>query len=367
MQVLNRFLDAVIMALICAYSFVSESGWGIAADIPEKMTMLLLLFGIISFFRHRYSAFKLPGWGVLFVLLSFIYVPYAFWNSWHGATYLLSFVCIYIFSKFIVTEATIRFSSIAIGFIGLTILCIYTYGTTLSGWNDNGIAITGFFCYCYYTIYLAIRKGRSLWRIVGLITIAYAVLLFSTDCRSASIFTAIMIIGVISPKSVKKIVSQRKYNLLILNIPLIVSAIIILIGNSDIVADLETWSQETLEKSAFNGRDTIWTTSFKMLSMSGYLGVGKFIVNYHNSCIAILTTFGILGYIGWIWCLQKLINTLAKYAYDKIVLGCITAFIVIYLQQSFDLGLVSEYPNLIPYMILGIAFGRVHTLCVKLN
>jgi hypothetical protein len=44
---------------------------------------------------------------------------------------------------------------------------------------------------------------------------------------------------------------------------------------------------------------------------------------------------------------------------DYIIEGCIVAFLVLYVQQSVELGLFAPNPNLIPYIMLGMMLGRI--------
>ena len=39
-----------------------------------------------------------------------------------------------------------------------------------------------------------------------------------------------------------------------------------------------------------------------------------------------------------------------------------TAFLVLYVQQSVELGLMAPNPNLLPYAMLGLLLGRVNYL-----
>ena len=47
---------------------------------------------------------------------------------------------------------------------------------------------------------------------------------------------------------------------------------------------------------------------------------------------------------------------------DIYVYGCICAFIIIFLQQSVELGFIVKTPNLLPYMIIGLGAGRARYL-----
>lgn len=60
--------------------------------------------------------------------------------------------------------------------------------------------------------------------------------------------------------------------------------------------------------------------------------------------------------------MQRILAKGRKWLDDVIVSGCIITFIIMYIQQSVELGLVNENPNIIPYIVLGIMLGRIKLL-----
>ena len=115
-------------------------------------------------------------------------------------------------------------------------------------------------------------------------------------------------------------------------------------------------------KSAFNGRDILWMEAYERLFDTYLLGEGEFLINHHNSGVAILSVFGVIGYVCWYKILEKLIQFMRIYANDRLLLGFMSTFFLIFWQQSFELGLVSASPNMIPYMILGLGIARAREL-----
>ena len=135
-----------------------------------------------------------------------------------------------------------------------------------------------------------------------------------------------------------------------------------MISTSGYFHDLNDWSFREFGKPIFNGRESLWELSIMVLDRSDYLGTGKFIMNYHNSGIAALSVFGVIGYITWISYFNNIMCQLGRYINDDIVFGSIFAFSLIFLQQTVDLGFISPIPNLLPYMILGVGLGRIRLL-----
>lgn len=56
---------------------------------------------------------------------------------------------------------------------------------------------------------------------------------------------------------------------------------------------------------------------------------------------------------------KRQLSALTEYLEDYTVYACMCAFILIYLQQSVELGFINRMPNMIPYMILGLGLGKV--------
>lgn len=288
-------------------------------------------------------------------------------NSWQGASYLVSFLTVYIVSQGKITQKVIKYTGLGIAGLGLAILLIYVKGTILSGWNDNSMAMTGLFSFFYFSIYLIGAKGKKKFWFLNIITYSYLVLLLGTDCRSGMLFSIISVIGIIYSKKVEKFLNKRSLSLFILNVPLLVAFIVIWVSQTDFYYKLDFWSIQNFGKTIFSDRDILWDFSFDLLKKTNFIGTGKFLLNYHNSGVATLTVFGIIGYICWIQYFNLNLNLLIRYLSDEIVFASVFVFCLIFLQQSLDLGFISPTPNLLPYMILGVGLGRVRTVKDQLS
>lgn len=297
-----------------------------------------------------------------FTLLTFILIPVLLSGSLDGASYLVSFLVVYIISQGTITRKVIATSGNVIALGGLVILYVYANGDLLSGWNDNSISMMGLFSFIYYSIYILSKKGHKAFWALSIIVILYLQLMFQTDCRSGMLFVVIAVLGIIYSDRTNHILSRKKMPFWVVNAPLILAFVVIAISATPMFDALDQWSLENSEKGIFDDRDVLWDAALALLQNSYYLGTGKFAMNYHNSGIAALSVFGVIGYICWAKYFINILKRLQIYLYDKIVFGSILAFTLIFLQQSLDLGFIGSAPNLIPYIILGIGLGRERML-----
>lgn len=359
---MNQILTIISIILFWIASLVEPSGWGMAYHLNEKLTNLMIVGSIILLYKYRTNYFKISPILLFVTILSIAFIPMLVSGKNEGWQYMSSFLVIYILANGDISEKVIKLTAFAVALLGLSVLYIYSRGNLLSGWNDNAISMTGLFSFIYFTIFLTIIRYEKTFWLFNIITVVYLSLLFATDCRSGMLFSIVTVICIVFPSTTQRILSKSWVHLLILNIPLIIALIVIAASTSSYYDELNMWSINNFGKTIFNGRDVLWQLSFDMLEKSNYLGTGKFIINYHNSGVAALSVFGIFGYACWISFFYTILSKMKKYMEDPIVFGSILGFVIIYLQQSVDLGFISSTPNLIPYMILGVGLGRIGML-----
>lgn len=333
-----------------------------AFHLPEKINTVILIVSIYFFFCKPSTRPRIPVSIVLLIIISFILLPELLHDSWEGATYLISFLTIYFVSQGKITPKVIRYSGLIIAGLGLVVLFLYVRGTFLSGWNENAISMVGLFSFIYFSIFLIEKKGSFRFWIWNIISLVYVGLLFDTDCRSGMLFSIIAVAGIFYMNKTLAIFNKSWFIILLLNAPLIIALFVIWISESSYFSELNDWSLIRYGKPIFNGRENLWDYSFTLLEQSDYLGTGRFRINYHNSGMAALSVFGVLGYISWILYFKNFLNQLKPYILDNIVFGSFLAFCLIFLQQSVELGFISPTPNLLPYMILGVGLGRIRLL-----
>lgn len=357
---MKNILFLAYVTLACVFSILNTSGLGIAYGTPEKTNIFIaLLFYIILSKKEISKIYNTNSQVVLFTILSFVIFPLLLSNSWDGFTYLMMIPLVYCFSKQKVNEVLMLLSGYIVAAIGIFIMYVYTKTEILSGWNDNHISMIGLFSYAYYSISLyGNLTGRKLTIGVS-ISVLFVIMLNSTNSRSATIFILLALVLAYRGDWFKILVRKRMFVFYALNAPLIISFIVISFPNLFIFKYFERWSIENFGKSAFNGRDILWSESFGRLFDTYLLGEGEFLINHHNSAVAVISVFGIIGYLCWYKVFAKLIRFMRQYINDNIVFGCISSFFLIFWQQSFDLGFVSPFPNMIPYMILGVGLARI--------
>lgn len=276
------------------------------------------------------------------------------------------YLIVYILSKTRPTVHALRMTAICHGALGLILLYIFDYMDALDGWNANSIAMIGLFSFLIFTIpFFGVRDWRSML-ILPLVGAAYVFLILPTDSRSCSIVVILTLLLVLRVIPVRKVISSSGMIFVILLVPLFVAVFVCLFSSFADISGLMEWSKETFGKEIFSGRDKIWLGGFQKLWQYPLFGSGEVYSGYwHNSAIACLTAFGIVGYFLWIKLFHLFLREGIPYIDDMCVAGSMTAFLVLSCQQSVELGIFAPDPSLLPYVILGISLGRVNYLRSK--
>lgn len=363
---MNSFVFTfVITILFWALSMVNTSGLGDMYDTPTKTFFLLAILYLLV--KHK-THVPLPTSGknknlFLLTVLSFVVLPVIFKGDWDGFTYLLTACLVYFFSQQKISTRFIIYSGNIIAGLGAFIMIVFWRSEVLLGWNDNQIAMIGLFSYLYYAISLfGNMSGRKLT--IGLFVSLFFIytITSATASRGSTLFVVLSVFAAYWPLIVRNITKRKSFVKIAVAVPMIIACIVVFMPNLPFFEYLNKLSQESYEKSIFNGRDNLWSDAILQLPKDYFLGTMQFNVNYHNSAVAALAVYGVIGYYCWHKTFVRCLSYIRKYIFDDIVLGCFMSFIFIFWQQSFDLGLISGSPNYIPYMILGIGFGRINTI-----
>lgn len=358
-----------IMILLWVINLFNGTGLGEVYRTTEYAKALVILGAVIIIIIIKYSrnhqilimkrdfiCFGLFG-------LTLLGSTYIHGYGFQGFDYVWVYLLVFILAQLEIDEKTAVLTGLIYGILGAVILYLYNYSTIFSGWNDNTIAMIGMHSYLAFTI--PFFKDRDLKSKMILIigTAIYVSMLMPTDSRSGILFA---IIGALLALSIipRKIVDgENGRRILFLLIPLIVAILIASISQTEIVQKLNIWSYQQFQKPIFNGRDTIWRDGFQRLWSYPLFGSGHLMAGYwHNCAVACLTSCGCVGFVLWINSLYNIIEKASAWLSDYIVEGCMTAFLILYVQQSVELGLFAPNPNLIPYIMLGIMLGRVRYL-----
>lgn len=363
---MKRYLNIMLILLVWIFSVVNTSGLGQVYETPTKTNIMILVWlAFVLYGNHE----KLHIGGknaklTFFTVLSFIIVPYIKSGNWEGFTYLLMIPLVYCFSQQRISQFDMRLSGYIIAGLGIGTLYIYSRTSILSGWNDNQIGMIGLFSYLYYAITLFGKSNFRKISIGAVISIVFISLLIQhTASRSIAVFALLACVVAYSKLNIKGMIKKKRFVFFALNVPLIIAIFVVLFPNIELFQMVSKWSEESYRKTAFNGRDELWLYTFNHLLQTYFIGDGKFLINHHNSAMAALGVFGVVGYICWYKLLAKPVRLMVNYVDDAIVYGCLISFLLIFWQQSFDLGFISPSPNMIPYAILGIGLGRIKTIC----
>lgn len=356
------YIFAGIM-LVWASMVINQSGFGFAYRTPEITQIIIVIFALLKWQKiHKQRVSGITPYSNSFawvlVIFSFVLLPLLTAQSIEGMQYLTAFMIIYIYANTRITQRTMAVSGLAVTIGGLFILGVYSFTPILKEWNDNAISIFGIFSFFFYgiSIYGQLTRRKVIEFVI--ISLLYIVALFSTASRGGMIFIVIAVLVLIYRDKLKHVVGKPKHTILFLSIPLVVSLVVIAIANTSLYGRINAINLFETGKSLFNGREGIWLDSYKKLINSYLIGIGHFDYNYHNSAVACLTAFGILGYIGWISLFKNYIKRCLPYIDDFVVYGAISSFYLVFIHQSIELGFISFSPTYLPYMILGIALGR---------
>ncbi len=355
------FLIVICVAIwFIGFTFNTEFGEGYEILDKAKTTILMVfLYGIV--FQHKKYKFNVGNIFAVFIIIYMIIINEAR-NSKSIENYIWVWLLIPILKLFTVQKVQIKLIGLAYGVAALGILIIGNVTGIFDGWDGNSVSMTQFFSYTMFMASLADIKDKKNIRIIILYSAIYLYLLNAFNSRSAQLFSIVMLLCVLSVVPFRKYFGKPLILLALLS-PLIIAVIIVLIKDLPMVEALNDWSYEVFNKPIFNGRDTIWERGFNTWLKSPFIGNGDMsYARYHNSALVSLVGAGGIGYIILIGVCYKILSHAIKWIDDSTVYGLATAFVVVWMQQSVEIGLISAEPNIIPYMILGLLYARINTL-----
>ena len=365
---MNSVIYTGFMLFLWAVNLLNGTGLGTAYRTTEYARILLALIALLFLLdkiRDEGGCYVQKRYFFVLLPLALIFVSVSVFNGhgMMGIDYFWVFLVVFILYNTRPSTATLRLVGIAYAVLGLAILFIYQYTDVLKGWNPNAIAMIGLFSFLVFIIpYYGVRDFRSVV-MLSLVGYAYCFLIWPTDSRSCAITIIISLLLSFRILSVEKTMTSSVGLFLALLVPLMVSGFVATVSGAGFIAELEQWSQRRFGKPLFNGRDLTWIQGFQQLWENPFFGSGYISSGiWHNSALACLTAYGFAGYFLWIKLFHMLLKEAAPYVEDVCVIGCITTFMVIYWQQSVELGFFAPNPNLLPYAMLGILLGRINRL-----
>ncbi len=354
------------MVVLWLVNLFNDTGLGTVYQTTQKARMVIFFILAVAIllksYKQKIKAKRYDFWLFSALVLIFGFVSIINGYKFEGINYLYSFIVIYLLSKVGVNEYAIKLTGFAYLIMGLGVLFIYNYSSVLSGWNENTMGMIGLYSYLFFLIsYQNPIESKNKITII-IVSILYFLLIMPTNSRSCIFFAIIFILftfGIFSPKIIVQ--NENKYFVWLL-LPLFIATFVVIFRNTYLFQQLNDWSINTFNKTVFNGRDMLWKYCFESISQNLLFGSGTFAGNWHNCVLTIMMGYGVVGTVVWILSLQRILFKGKKWIKDKIVSGCMVAFFMICFQQTVELGLVGENPNLIPYIILGMMLGRVRYL-----
>lgn len=363
---MKSIVYTVFMIVLWIVNLFNDSGLGQMYQTTEKArSVIFAVFIVIVILSFRnghlggdtYDYFVFGG-----MFLSIFADSYIKGYGNMGIHYISVFLLIYILGRCRFSILAIKLTGIAYFALGMSILYIYDYTSVLSGWNGNTIGMIGLYSFLVFLISLYDVAGIKSKIIILIFTGIYINLLEPTGSRSSILFAIVAVLFALSilPRRIIMVTDKRYYWWLLF--PLFIAVFVINISHGSYMNKLDLWSIQNFQKPLFNGRDKLWESGFKILREHILFGSGTLEGNWHNSVVTILTAYGCVGFVFWTLSLQRILAKGRKWIDDLIVSGSIITFIIMYIQQSVELGMISENPNLLPYIVLGIMLGRIKLL-----
>lgn len=360
----NLFVLPAIV-LIWVFSLFNVSGLGEVFHTNEITIIVFLVLSVgIFLFQIRRNPFVNARHLLLGICLTAVFAGSSIvsGNPMHWITPLSCFLVVFVVGQIRFDAASIRRISMSCGLLGSILLIIYLYTPFLLGWNPNSIAMLGFFSFMLFAISFMDTGYNLMRKFPGLVLCGiYLFLLWQTGSRTSFIAAVLALLALLHILPVKTVCRSPALVFLTLLVPLLIAIFTVWIAELPIMDNLESWSQTIFHKMLFSERNIIWKNGFRdffenILFGSGYVFGGY----WHNFCMACLTSYGILGFSLWISAIFAIEKRGCPYADDPYVQGCLFAFILICIQQSYENGLFSNSDMMLqPYLILGILLGRI--------
>lgn len=334
-------------------------------DLTKGIVILLFAVSVIRGYARTHAMLvdkkKFYIYGIMGLI--FIVSPLIHGYGTAGIDYLWVFCLVYLLSKLRIDDRTMFWTGLIYGILGCAILYIFNFGTVLNGWNANSIAMIGMNSFLVLLVPF-FREQRLRNKVILLVASGIiATLMIPTNSRSSILFTFIgtlFAIGLLPRAAVSRNYSRTLFCLVL---PLIIAVFVMIVSNSSVMDGLNEWSYEQYNKPLFNGRDELWKNGFEILWQNPLFGNGNLIAaSWHNSAVTCLVSTGVLGFVFWILSFGEVLGSARPYLNDYIVIGCFVSFIVLYVQQSVELGFISGSPTFIGYILLGLLLGRVRFL-----
>lgn len=356
------FLLMSVCTLLWLVGFTYSTGFGQSYQIFEKLKLTVIL--VAAFYlvlrKDNYN-FKLTD-----ILLVCVVLFIAVYNYAQDDNSIVDYLCVWliipIIKLFTFNKRDHKWIGYIFGIASTGVLLIGNMTDVFENWDGNTVSLVQFFSYTIFiSIFSEVRKTKNIIYLV-VFSVIYFYLLAIFESRSAILFSALMLLCMLQIVPFKKMMNRTAIFIILL-IPLIIAIFVTSINELPFIEDLNSWSLRQFDKTIFSERDLIWESGIETWLKNPLVGNGNLSYNsYHNSAITALVGVGAVGYVILIGVLYTIFKKALKWKHDSVVYGLTTSFLVIWAQQSVELGIVAKQPNVIPYLILGLICARIRTL-----
>ncbi len=361
----KKFL--IITCLIWAFSLLNGTGLGAAYHTAEyfryaiyALVMVPVLFQNFHLV-NRYYFFVFTGMTAVFLGSSLIQG-----HGFVGLDYLSAFILVAFMAKIPVTDRGFRLTGIVYACLGMAILLIYNFGGVLSGWNPNSIAMIGLMSYTVFAASYFYTDKRKDKYILFAVTLLFFLQTIPLNSRSCLMVMMLMFVIILFGRKSEKFLANVHMLRVILIIPLLVAIVVTLFAQTDLFVRLNEISLTNFGKTLSTGRERIWQHGFQILFENFFFGNGRIESGYwHNSAVSCLASYGVVGYTLWTLSFYILLCKGRSYEKDPQVAGCLTVFLLIFIQQSFEIGFFMPTPTYLMYVPLGLMLGRIKYLKMR--
>ncbi|MDD3138311.1 MAG: hypothetical protein PHX08_04975 [Lachnospiraceae bacterium] len=361
----GNILIVFIAVLLWGIGLGVISGYGQSINLYVKtMNATLICFlGTFLFWRKHFSKYKIK----LFLYLCFSNLLTYMLYHHTILEYVWLYVLVFLLSQFRVSEKQLQKIGLIYGLLGGAVLWVANFTDFFKGWDGNSVSMISFFSYTIFSATTYSQKKKALKYIFILYSILYFVWLEVTESRASMLFSIVLLLALLFPEFTKSAIKSDAARRAWLLTPLLIAVFVVVIRNTSFVNGLNLWSVVTFGKTIFNGRDTIWYNGFQKFGAYFLLGCGDLSGNWHNSAVTCLIGTGVVGYLVWIFGINRLYKFARNWLTDPYVYGLSSAFIFVWLQQSVELGLVAAHGHIVPFVLLGILCARINTLRREYN
>lgn len=358
---IKQYGFALAGCAIALFSLLAGSGIGKAYGLYPKAALLVgALYLLMPVGKAILGNQVHKSELVLFLTLLFTVCIWPLFQGkgFRGFEYAWLLTLPYIFGQFRLNRVDLKWIALAVGGTGMAVVAARGYTSLFGGWNANDIAIMGFFSAAVFFSAPWESPGERLLERGFLLSML--VLMWRLDSRSCLMGMLMLLVlsfGILRPEKLLKSKTLRRTALVF---PLIACLTVVLFQNAALFDRLNAWSMELFQKQIFSNRNTIWEEGLAQLKRNFFFGSGSINNGYwHNAAVSALTAFGAVGYGAWLYYFENMFLRAQSRRKDPGVFRGCAAFLVIMVQQSFELGLISTTGSMLPYLILGMVRGRI--------